>query len=96
MSTPMIRYLLSRIGCFSLLVGSIFLIVGFALVGSAEPNLDALLIGSALFFGGYLLWHRFRKKAERRRRFSKFRKNTEEDDQHMQENDHGWEDRFDD
>jgi len=92
MSTPMIRYLLSRIGCFSLLVGSIFLIVGFALVGSAEPNFDALLIGSALFIGGYLLWHRFRKKEERRRRFSKFRKNTEEDDQHMQENDHGWED----
>jgi len=96
MSTPMIRYLLSRIGCFMLLAGSIFLVVGFALVGSAEPNLDALLIGFALFFGGYLLWHRFRKKTERRRRFSKFRKNTEEDVQQMQENDHGWEDRFDD
>jgi uncharacterized membrane protein len=52
MSTPMIRYLLSRIGCFMLLAGSIFLVVGFALVGSAEPNLDVLLIGFALFFGG--------------------------------------------
>jgi uncharacterized membrane protein YfcA len=96
MSTPMIRYLLSRIGCFLLLVGSIFLIVGFALVGSAEPNLDALLIGSALFFGGYLLWHRFRKKEERRRRFSKFRKKPEKDEQHIEEEGRGWEDRFDD
>jgi uncharacterized membrane protein YfcA len=92
----MIRYLLSRIGCFLLLVGSIFLIVGFALVGSAEPNFDALLIGSVLFFGGYLLWHRFRKKEERRRRFSRFRKNTEKDEQHIEEEGRGWEDRFDD
>ncbi len=96
MSTPMIRYLLSRIGCFSLLVGSIFLVVGFALVGSAEPNFDALLIGSALFLVGYLLWRRFRKKEERRRRFSKFRKKPEKDEQHIEEDGRGWEDRFDD
>jgi len=96
MPTPMIRYLLARTGCFMLLVGSIFLIVGFALISSDQPNFDALLIGLTVFFGGYLLWHRFRKKEEHSRRFSKFRKNTEEDDQHTREDDHGWEDRLND
>lgn len=68
----MIRYLLSRIGCLLLILGSIVLVVGIAAENSGESAFDIVLIGAVVTFTGFLLWNRLRPKT-RSSRFSIFR-----------------------
>lgn len=78
----MIRFLLSRIGCLMVLIGSILLVLGIAAEHSGYSALNYVLIGIGLTILGFFLWNRLRKK-RRSTRFSLFRrrKRDEEEDQ---------------
>jgi hypothetical protein len=70
--------------------------LGAAALQSEQPGFDLLFIGTILFFVGLFLWNRLRSKERQNTRFSRFRKRSDRDDQKKRENDHGWEDRFND
>jgi len=72
-----------------LLAGSIVFLLGVAAERSDQPAFDYLMIGVALFLVGLFLWQKLRPKRERPRRFSLFRKRSEDKDRQGQE---GWED----
>jgi drug/metabolite transporter (DMT)-like permease len=87
---PMIRYLLSRLGCMMILVGAIVLVLGVAAECSGHPAFDLVLIGIAVTFIGFLIWNKLRKK-QRSTRFSLFRKRRHEDEE---DQDDSWEDQW--
>jgi len=75
------------------LAGGILLLLGAAGELSDQPAFDYLMIGVVLALLGFFLWRQLRPKRERPRRFSIFRKrsNDQEQDQSKQagcEDDH--------
>jgi flagellar biosynthesis component FlhA len=87
----MIRFLLSRIGCLMLIVGSIVLVLGVAAERSGQPAFNLVLIGVVLSFLGFLLWSRLRQKGRRNTRFSLFRKREQRDEREEEDE---WDDRY--
>ncbi len=91
----MIRYLLSRVGCLMLIVGSIILVVGIAAERSGQPAFSILLGGGAVTFIGFMLWNKLRKKTSRSPKFSLFRKRNRREERKQDDGwDNPWEDRF--
>lgn len=90
----MIRYLLSRIGCMMVILGSMILALGIAAESSGAPAFELLFIGGGLSFVGILLWNKLRTKQKRSTRFSLFRRREQREERQSREEDDGWDNRY--
>lgn len=90
----MIRYVLSRVGCLLLMVGSLLLVLGVAAERSGQPAFNFLFIGILVSITGFFLWRKLSRKPRQSTRFSLFKKRDQKEDEEHNSDDQGWGDGF--